>query len=301
MVVGAILCGGYSRRLYPLTRFTPKVLLPLKNGYSIIEKQLNDFSISRIDTVYLLVGFKKEKIMNRFKKGYRNLNIKFSTEKKPMGTLYAIKNFWKDIDDDVIIKNGDTITYYNLDDFYDFSRNNNYGATMSVGNMKSPSGVIKMEKNRIIGFSEKPEIEIQVNTGLYYFSRLVKDIFMDNYERKSLEETVFPVLVNDGLLYGYDEFSEWYPVDNFKDYDEIKKIYRSRKDTEFGYVDGNKKKGKMLIMKNKIYRTDEKYSYKVERGLLQNRNFRYQENASFVGDKMILKALKTSIISYYRL
>ncbi|MGC8609788.1 MAG: nucleotidyltransferase family protein [Thermoplasmata archaeon] len=300
MVVGAILCGGYSKRLLPLTRDIPKVLLPLKNDYTILDKQIRDFKISGIDNIYLLVGYKKDKIIKKIKKDYNNSEIKFSIEPRPMGTLFAVKNFWKDVEDDIIVKNGDTITYYNIKDFYEYSKSNNYKSTITVGYMKSASGVLELENNRIINFIEKPELNIFVNTGMYYFSNSIKDLFFENYDKKNLEETVFLKLIKENLMFAYSEYSEWYPVDNHKDYEEVRKIYKVRKDRDYGYIEGKKSYGKIFIMKNKNFRTNKNYIYEIKKGMLRNGK-EYKENDKIVGKELNLLALKNTILEYYML
>lgn len=38
--VGMILCGGYGKRLRPITERIPKPLIEIKDGYTILDKQL---------------------------------------------------------------------------------------------------------------------------------------------------------------------------------------------------------------------------------------------------------------------
>ena len=47
-MIGAILAGGYGKRLRPYTERIPKGLLELKDGYTILHKQLDDFSYAKI-------------------------------------------------------------------------------------------------------------------------------------------------------------------------------------------------------------------------------------------------------------
>lgn len=41
--VGMILCGGFGKRLRPLTETVPKPLVEIKDDYTILDKQLFDF------------------------------------------------------------------------------------------------------------------------------------------------------------------------------------------------------------------------------------------------------------------
>jgi len=42
-MIGMVLCGGQGKRLRPLTDGIPKTLIEIKEGYTILDKQLIDF------------------------------------------------------------------------------------------------------------------------------------------------------------------------------------------------------------------------------------------------------------------
>ena len=47
--VGMILCGGFGKRLRPVTETVPKPLVELKEDYTILDKQLFDFKSAGIE------------------------------------------------------------------------------------------------------------------------------------------------------------------------------------------------------------------------------------------------------------
>ncbi|HML04296.1 MAG TPA: sugar phosphate nucleotidyltransferase, partial [Methanobacterium sp.] len=72
---GMILCGGFGKRLRPITETIPKPLVEIKDNYSILEghdtytildKQLFDFKNAGVERVLLLTGFLSEKIQERY-------------------------------------------------------------------------------------------------------------------------------------------------------------------------------------------------------------------------------------------
>ena len=65
-MIGAIFAGGYGKRLASSTSNTPKALLPLKDDYLILDKQLLDFKNAGIREAFLLTGYKGEKIERRY-------------------------------------------------------------------------------------------------------------------------------------------------------------------------------------------------------------------------------------------
>jgi NDP-sugar pyrophosphorylase family protein len=89
--VGMILCGGFGKRLRPITEKIPKPLVEIKDNYTILDKQLFDFKSAGVDRVLLLTGFLSEKIQERYDDEYLGVNIEYIREDEPLGTLNAIK------------------------------------------------------------------------------------------------------------------------------------------------------------------------------------------------------------------
>lgn len=57
-----ILAAGKGERLYPLTRNTPKSLLDLGGGVTVIESQLDNIRAAGVTQVVVVVGYKAEQI-----------------------------------------------------------------------------------------------------------------------------------------------------------------------------------------------------------------------------------------------
>jgi len=75
-MIGAILCGGYGKRLKPLTDQVPKPLLEIKDDYTILDKQILQFKYAGIKKVVLLCGHLHEKIKERFGDNWQEVEIK---------------------------------------------------------------------------------------------------------------------------------------------------------------------------------------------------------------------------------
>jgi len=75
--IGMILCGGFGKRLRPLTETIPKPLIEIKDNYTILDKQLFDFKNAGVDKVLLLTGFLSEKIRERYGNEYRGVEIEY--------------------------------------------------------------------------------------------------------------------------------------------------------------------------------------------------------------------------------
>lgn len=88
-----VLAGGKATRLYPLTKETPKSLLPI-NGIPFIEHQIQLFKRNKISTVVLCLGTFSQKIIEHVGDGSRfGISVKYSIEVdgELLGTLGALK------------------------------------------------------------------------------------------------------------------------------------------------------------------------------------------------------------------
>jgi len=240
MVKGVIFAGGFGKRLRPITDSIPKTLIEIKRNYTILDKQLLDFKYSDIKEIFLLVGYKHSLIKKRYGSEWNGLKINYLVEKKPMGTLWALKNLSKFVSDDLIVKNGDTVSDFNIREMEKKSISSPFKIVIAVTRMKSPYAIIETENDRIKNFVEKPVLDIKINAGLYYIKKESLLYLNESYSGKEIEKTFFPRMVNLGLAGAYFEDVKWFPVDNFKDLEELRKEYVGRRDTEFGYVKNSK-------------------------------------------------------------
>lgn len=234
-MIGAILCGGHGKRLRPLTNDTPKTLVEIKEGYAILDKQLVDFRNAGIDKVVLLTGHLGEKIEERYGSNWKGVNISYSKEEKPLGTLNAIRLGLEKIDEDVIVRNGDIVTDVNIKKMIDSFNNSSYIANMLVAKMKSPYGIVELGDDRIKRFREKPILDYYFNAGIYCFRKGISKFFT-SFETGDIEKTVFPLLANNNQLgYFKNEGRFWVAVDTTKDLEEVQKEYANRTDKPWGY------------------------------------------------------------------
>ena len=233
-MIGAILAGGYGKRLKPITDHIPKALVEITDNYTIMDRQLFDFKNIGIRDVYILSGYLSEVIEERYK-NYRDMNIHYLREEKPMGTLFSLSNLMKNIDDDAIVRNGDTVTDINFKNFVDFSVSRNYDMVMFVTKMQSPYGIVEFSGDKVDRFREKPQLDHYINAGMYYIKKSAFNAFFRKYMEKDIEKSVFPYLVNNNRMGVYCEDALWLGIDSEKDLKTIKEMYNGRKDTSYGY------------------------------------------------------------------
>jgi len=167
-----ILAGGKGKRLLPLTINTPKPMLKV-NGVPIIESIIEKFIYNGFEDFYIAVNYKKEKIVNYFKKKKIGANIIYLKETKPLDTAGCLGLLPKNENRPILVINGDVITNLNPSLLIDFHLKNKNDITICVEKYvhKIPYGVINERGKNFLMIEEKPEINYFVNAGVYIIGR----------------------------------------------------------------------------------------------------------------------------------
>lgn len=233
-IIGGILCGGLGKRLRPITDYTPKSLIEIKENYSILDRQLFQMKYAGIRQVCLLSGYLHEKIEEKYGKSWNGMKITYSIEEKPGGTLYAINSLLKEYDfQRYLVMNGDIVTDMNIRQMLDHFTVNT--VSIAVTKLVSPFGIVELSNGKITGFKEKPTLPYYINAGIYIIDGSIKDQFLA-FDEGAVEKAVFPSLAKEGLLnYYMEEGAFWQSVDSQKDLEIVKKEFVNRIDKPWGY------------------------------------------------------------------
>jgi choline kinase len=108
-----ILAAGTGSRLFPLTKNTPKSLLDLGDGTTLLDRQIRNAELCPdIDHVYILSGYKTEQIEARIKSYHGRIGIDciynpFYDVSNNLLTLWCARDYMHD--KDFIVTNGDNL------------------------------------------------------------------------------------------------------------------------------------------------------------------------------------------------
>ena len=201
---GIILAGGSGSRLYPITNYTSKQLLPVYNK-PMIFYPLSTLMLAGVKDILIIC---KKIDLNSFKKllgngSYLGIKINYEIQKKPSGIAEALKigkNFIKKSDVYLIL--GDNIFYgAGLQNYFDSihkDRNYSYIFGSYVNNPKE-FGIVNKLKHRlkIEEKPKKPKSNIAV-TGLYFYpNKCLKHVNkLKRSKRGELEITDFNDLLS---------------------------------------------------------------------------------------------------------
>jgi Nucleoside-diphosphate-sugar pyrophosphorylase involved in lipopolysaccharide biosynthesis/translation initiation factor 2B, gamma/epsilon subunits (eIF-2Bgamma/eIF-2Bepsilon) len=224
-VLAAILAGGFGKRLRPYTEDAPKPMIPVA-GKPLLEYQIAWLKKHGFEEIVLLVGYKKEKIIEYFGSGSRfGVKITYIVEDEPLGTGGAVKNAEHILlkESVFLVLNGDILTNLNPLQLLSKLEAGRYMGVIATIPLPSPYGILELEGDNVKGFVEKPLIkDYWINAGIYALKPEALRYFPD---KGDLEKTAFPAMAREGLL-GAVRYTNvfWKAVDTYKDLEEASKF-----------------------------------------------------------------------------
>lgn len=229
-----VLCGGEGTRMRPLTLTMPKPMLPL--GYKpMLEHTLTFFKEQGFYHFIFAIGYLGESIVKYFGDGSKwDSDIEYSTEEKALGTGGAVKNAERYVNSTFIVTNGDVV-FGNLDvrDVLEFHKEKDSLATIVLWKAEDASrfGLVEVgDDGRLENFIEKPRYPKPgwINAGLYV---LEPEIFsyVPRGEKVSMESDIFPKILDEKRLYGYNYSGYWADIGIPEDYEEVSRDFLTNK------------------------------------------------------------------------
>jgi mannose-1-phosphate guanylyltransferase len=169
-VKAVILAGGLGTRLRPLTKKTPKPMLPL--GKKPILEHLIDWNKKNgVKSIVLCVSYLRENIEDYFKDGKKfGVEIEYAISNKPLATAGQLKTAEEFVNDTFVCMYGDSIFDFSLRNMIKQHKTKKAFVTMSLNEYKTnlEYGVINTSKTgKVLSWEEKPEIKANINMGCY--------------------------------------------------------------------------------------------------------------------------------------
>ncbi len=222
-----ILAGGKGVRLRPYTTALPKPLVPIGERYAILEIVLRQLATQGFRSVTLAINHLGALIRAFVGDGSQwGLSVDYVEETVPLSTVGPLFGIKDRLPEQFLVMNGDVLTDLDYGDLLHSHALSNTPLTVAtyVRTVKIDFGVLAVDSNRLVGFTEKPTYQYRVSMGVYGMSR----------------ETLQPYPA--GLAFGFDqlvldlldreEFPTSYPFDGYwldigrpEDYDEANRNF----------------------------------------------------------------------------
>lgn len=165
-----ILAAGEGKRLRPFTETMPKVMLPFANK-PILEYVVDSLKKAGIEEIILVVGYRKEVVMEHFK-DYKDIKIDFVVQDKQLGTAHALlqaKNHIKNKETFLVLSGANTLDYKSVTKLIETK--SKYCMLIQETSQTSKYGQVITEKNVLKKLIKKPKENTEgfISTGAYKF------------------------------------------------------------------------------------------------------------------------------------
>lgn len=247
-----ILCGGYGTRLSEETNLKPKPMVEIGDK-PILLHIMKIFSKYGFSEFLLALGYKGEYIKDYFRNYYSRMsdmtiNLKsgkidymnpvtddwnvslIDTGLKSMtgGRLLRLKKHLVNEKDPFILTYGDGVADINLKKLMDFHHSHGKIATVTVVRPPARFGGLKISKNKVLKFQEKPDTgENWINGGFFVFNKEIFDYIKD--DNTILERFTLENLVKDKQLMAFEHTGFWQCMDTIRDRDFLEHLLKSEK------------------------------------------------------------------------
>ena len=238
-VKAMIMAAGLGTRLYPLTRTTPKPMVPVLNR-PVMEHMLGLLTRHGVTEVAANLHYYPEQITGHFGDGSGfGVRLHFNEEQELLGTAGGVGAF-RDLfaDGTFLVMSGDGLTGADLTAFVAAHRRNGGIASLAVKRVADTTqyGVVVADGDgRITGFQEKPSADEArsdvANTGIYAFEPAIFD-YVPAGRFVDWAKDVFPALLADGR-----PFHRWVLDAYWNDVGDIEQYRNGNFDALAGRVD----------------------------------------------------------------
>lgn len=158
---GVILAAGEGTRLRPRTEKLPKPLVEV-GGEPLLTRCLETLRELGLDEVVVVVGYKRDRITERYGESFRDLDLSYARQPERDGLAHAVLAARTHIESDFVVLNGDNIYAGNLGAAVDRHRRTDADITIPVEEVPPETAtrgaVCELDADgRVTGLVEKPE------------------------------------------------------------------------------------------------------------------------------------------------
>lgn len=214
-----ILAGGKGSRIIEKTKKIPKPLIKIGNK-PILWHILKIYHSAKFSNFYIATGYKSEMIKNYFKKekSLKNMNVFPCYTGLNSMTGDRIYKIIKNINSEIFCMTyGDGVANLDINKVLQFHLKHKKNATMTIVRPPARWGHVKSNKNQIISFEEKNQInEGWINGGFFILNKKIMKLFKKG-SHTIFEKDVLPVLAKQGELMAYKHKGFWQCMDTLRD------------------------------------------------------------------------------------
>ena len=243
-----ILAGGLGTRISEETHLKPKPMVEI-GGRPILWHILKTYSAHGLNEFIICCGYKGYVIKEYFGNYFLHMSdVTFDMTKNTMqvhqkkaepwhitlvdtgeetmtgGRLKRVKNYLND--EDFCLTYGDGLSDVDIAGLIEFHKDHGKLATLTAVQPPGRFGVLNLESERVLSFSEKPEVDGNwINGGFFVLSPKVIDYIMDDktiWEREPMVR-----LASDNQLRAFKHTGFWQSMDTLRDKAHLEQLWNS--------------------------------------------------------------------------
>ena len=234
-----ILAGGFGSRLSEYTKLIPKPMVKV-NSYPLLIHIMQIYIKHNIKDFIIAAGYKSHVIKNyfkNFKKSGKNFSCKISGKECNVvivdtglnsltgGRIKRASKYLSNSDEDFMFTYGDGVSDINISKLPRFHKKTKKIITVTAVRPPARFGEIRMKKNLVYSFKEKPQVtDGWINGGFFVakksFLKLIRG------DKEILEKYPLERSAKNKQLSAYKHKGFWKCVDTKRDKDELDKILK---------------------------------------------------------------------------
>lgn len=226
-----ILAGGFATRLYPLSKDTPKLLIPIF-GKPFIYHQFLLLKEKGINSVYLSLGYLSDQVIEYLKREpMSGIEVRlFEDGDKPLGTGGALLHILPSLPEAFLLIYGDSYLDTDYSNFSDAFLSSNKLAMMAVfkNNNRYDKSNIVFKNGEILVYDKNIRLSdmVYIDYGLLAF----KKEFFRRYSLVPPFDLAVSLsgAVKDGIVGGFEVFDRFYEIGSFKGISETEEFIKRR-------------------------------------------------------------------------
>ena len=224
-----LLAGGFGTRLSEHTKTIPKPMVNVA-GKPMLLHIMKLYAKYGYKDFYIALGYKGEIIKKFFNKKFFDWNINLAeTGRNTMtgGRLLRLKKYFGK-NENFMMTYGDGLTNQNLQQLLKHHLKHKKIATMTVVRPPVRFGEVKLKKNKIVQFKEKPQSsEGWINGGFFVLNSKVFDFI--NGDNQMFEREPIEKLTSQNQLMGFKHYDFWQCMDTIRDKNLLNSLVKNKK------------------------------------------------------------------------
>ncbi|MFN8187923.1 MAG: NDP-sugar synthase [Gaiellales bacterium] len=222
-----ILAGGKAERLGDAAGGLPKPLVPVA-GRPLAAYQVDRLVAAGVDRIVVACQASQGALFEEALSGL-GAEIVTAPESEPLGRGGGLRNAatYLRARGPVFALNGDELTDVDFAGLLEHHQRGGGAATIVVAPLTSAFGVVDLDGDVVVGFSEAPRLPYWVNCGIYV---LGEETLARLPERGDHERSTFPELAAEGKLRALRHEGVWLTVNTPKDLRVAEEFVSARSD-----------------------------------------------------------------------